>query len=295
MIKAGKLDAGCDKLEASEKIESSVGTLLNLGDCREKQGRTATAWAAFRKAEAMAKRAGGDKKRQAEAARRAEKLEGSLATITIQVGAKSKADGLVIKRDGEELDPAVWGTAVVVDPGPHTIAAEAPGAKPWKSEVSVGKGGKRWVVVPTLEREPVAVETPPPAAEPAVVVTPPPVTQRTTVVTHTWGPTRGVAMALGIAGLGAVGVGAYFGQRSQDRENEANMICPDAICGDAGALKLNDDAQTDAKRANILFVAGGAAVVTATVLWFVGKPDAETIVAPSLGADHVGATVSRRF
>src|SRR5689334_2197625 len=90
LIKAGKLDAGCDKLEASEKIESSVGTLLNLGDCREEQGRTATAWAAFRKAEAMAKRAGGDNKRQSEAARRADKLEGSLATITIQVGAKSK-------------------------------------------------------------------------------------------------------------------------------------------------------------------------------------------------------------
>lgn len=294
LIKAGKLDAGCDKLEASEKLESSVGTLLNLGDCREKQGRTATAWAAFRKAEAMAKRAGGDRKRQAEAARRAEKLEGGLATLTIQVGAKSKAVGLVIKRDGEELDPAVWGTAVVVDPGSHTIVAEAPGARPWKSEVSIGKGGKRWVVVPTLEREPEPV-TPPPPAAPSVAVTPAPITQRTTVVTHTWGPTRGAATALGLAGLGAVGVGAYFGQRSQDRESAANMICPDAICGDAGALQLNNDAQTDARRATILFVAGGAAVLTATVLWLVGKPDAETIVAPSASPDHVGATVSRRF
>src|SRR4051812_25694892 len=79
LIKQGNLDAGCDKLEASEKLESSVGTLLNLGDCREKQGRVATAWAAFRKAESTAKLAGNDKKRQLEAHRRAAKLEDSLA------------------------------------------------------------------------------------------------------------------------------------------------------------------------------------------------------------------------
>ena len=53
LIKHGKLAAGCDKLEASEKLESSVGTLLNLGDCRERLGKPATAWAAFRKAEAI--------------------------------------------------------------------------------------------------------------------------------------------------------------------------------------------------------------------------------------------------
>jgi hypothetical protein len=164
LIKQGKIDAGCDKLEASEKIESSVGTLLNLGDCREKQGRFATAWAAFRKAESMAKLAGNDKKRQNEARKRAERLEDSLATITIQVGPKSKADGLVIKRDGETLDPAVYGTAIVVDPGNHTIVAEAPNAKPWKSDVSVGKGGKRWVVVPTLEPVAEAAPLPPPPA-----------------------------------------------------------------------------------------------------------------------------------
>ena len=52
LIKQGNLKAGCDKLEASEKLESSVGTLLTLGDCREKLGKPASAWAAFRKAEA---------------------------------------------------------------------------------------------------------------------------------------------------------------------------------------------------------------------------------------------------
>src|SRR5690606_10533025 len=60
LIKAGKLAEGCDKIAASERLESSVGALLNLGDCREKLGELASAWAAFRKAEARAKHAGND-------------------------------------------------------------------------------------------------------------------------------------------------------------------------------------------------------------------------------------------
>jgi serine/threonine-protein kinase len=298
LIKQGKLDAGCDKLDASEKLESSVGTLLNLGDCREKQGRTATAWAAFRKAEALAKREGNDKKRQREAGRRADKLEGSLAKITIQVGPKSKTDGTEIKRDGETLDPAVWGTAIVVDPGEHTIVAEAPNTKPWKTTVSVGKGGKRWVVVPTLE--PIAVAPAPvlapeaitrPAPAPALVVEKP----RTVTVTHTWSTTRGIGVALGVVGLGALGGGIYYGNRSKDFEERSDAICPDRECSDSEGLRLNDDAQVAAKRANIFFVGGGVAVAAATVLWFVGKPDTETVIAPSIGADHVGASLSRRF
>jgi serine/threonine-protein kinase len=299
LIKQGKLDAGCDKLDASEKLESSVGTLLNLGDCREKQGRTATAWAVFRKAEALAKREGNDKKRQREAGRRADKLEGSLAKITIQVGPKSKSDGTEIKRDGETLDPAVWGTAIVVDPGEHTIIAEAPNAKPWKTTISVGKGGKRWVVVPTLE--PVAVAPAPlpapqtvvqPAAPaPAVVVEKP----RTVTVTHTWSTTRGIGVALGVVGVAALGGGVYYGNRSKDLEERSDAICPDRECSDSEGLRLNDDAQDAAKRANIFFIGGGVAVAAATVMWFVGKPDAETVIAPSIGADHVGASLSRRF
>ena len=319
LIKQGNLEAGCDKLEASEKLESSVGTLLNLGDCREKLGRPASAWAAFRKAEALAKRDGKDKKRQAEARRRALALEDDLANITVQVGPKSKSDGLVIKRDGEVVDPELWGDAIVVDPGGHVIVAEAPGYKPWKVEVSVGKGGRRWVVVPSLEpiAEPAKpaprprvtersgpapgqerpVVTPPPAPPPRVVVTPepaPPAT-RTVVVQETWNTTRGIAVALGIAGAGAIGTGLYFGSRADDLQTQSNAICPTTTCDDPQGLALNRDARAQGLRANVLFVAGGAAIAAATVMWFVGKPDETTVIAPAIGDSQVGASLTGRF
>src|SRR6185436_10468800 len=42
LIKEGKLAEGCAKLEASDRIETSTGTLLNLGDCREQNHQLAS-------------------------------------------------------------------------------------------------------------------------------------------------------------------------------------------------------------------------------------------------------------
>jgi hypothetical protein len=322
LIKQGKLEAGCEKLAASEKLESSVGTLLNLGDCLEKLDKPASAWAAFRKAEAMAKRDGNDAKRQQEAKRRAVTLEDQLANLTVQVGPKAKAEGLVIKRDGEVVDPDLFGTAIVVDPGSHVIVAEAPGRKPWKSEVSIGKGGKRWVVVPSLEAVPEPIQSPavadkpvpsekqarklttrskvtekpalPVEPAPTVVVEPTPPT-RTITVQHTWSTTRGLAVALGVAGAGAIGAGLYFGHQANATQADSNAICPSAICNDPDGLRLNDRARDHAYRANVLFAAGGAAVGVATLMWFLGKPDETTVITPAISDTHVGASLTGSF
>lgn len=322
LIKQGKLEAGCAKLEESEKLDSSVGTLLNLGDCREKLGEPAAAWAAFRKAEALAKQSGNDNRRQQEAKRRARKLEADLGSITVLVGPTAKREGLVIKRDGELVDPDRWGSAIVVDPGKHVIVAEAPGHRPWKSEVSIDKGDKRWVVVPTLERErakqarrkarpPVAVTRPPsteppsppppspppssapPAPAPIVAVDGP--APRPMTVQHTWSTTRGLAVGLGVLGAAAIGTGIYFGDRANDLQDRSDAICPTAICDDVEGLRLNDRAQDNALRANVLFAAGGAAVAVATVMWFVGGPDETTVITPAIGDTHAGASLIGRF
>jgi hypothetical protein len=301
LIKQGKLEAGCDKLAASEKLESSVGTLLNLGDCREKLGQTATAWAAFRKAEAMAKRDGNDKKRQAEAKRRADKLETNLSNVVLQVG--KATPNLVIKRDGEVLDAATFNTPLPVDPGSHTIVAEAPGYKPFRTDVTVAKGSKRYVVIPTLEPVPAPVVVTPPPAPPTttVIQTPPPAqvvvdTRPRYIHTHsTWSGTRKFAVGLGVLGAAAVAGGIYYGVHANDLQSQSDALCPADLCNDSVALRLNDDAQTSATRANILLIGGGAAIAAATVMWFVGAPEERTVIAPAVSSDSVGASVSGRF
>jgi hypothetical protein len=301
LIKHGKLAAGCDKLAASERLESSVGTLLNLGDCREKLGKLASAWASFRKAEAMARRTGGDDKRQAEAARRAAQLEPRLSNLVIEV--PPRIAGLVVRRDGEIVDEAQWSTPLPVDPGSYTIVAEAPGYLPWRTTVSIAAGANRQVVtVPGLERAPAPPAAPPPAAAPqapdpagesapAQVV--PPVRQ-VVIVRPMWSPLRKVSLAVGLAGAGAVGTGIYFGWRSRELQDRADLRCPLAVCADPEGLRLNDQARTAALRANILYVAGGATLATALVLWLVGTPD-ETVLTPTAGDHQLGVTLTGSF
>lgn len=295
LIKAGKLAPGCDKLAASERLESSVGTLLNLGDCREKLGKLASAWAAFRKAEALARRTGGDERRQAEADRRARLLEPRLANLVIQVD--HRVDGLIVRRDDEEIDAAGWNSPLPVDSGSYTITAEAPGYTPWRTRITIAPGATRQIVeVPTLERA-----APPPGEPVAAAPWPPPppspVVRRVTT-RGTWSAMRGVSVAVAIAGAGALGTGIYFGVHARDLEDRADRLCPGVLCADPEALQLNEDAKTSARRANILYIAGGAAIATAAVLWLVGAPD-EIVVTPVAavqGGDHqLGLAMTGRF
>lgn len=302
LIKIGKLAAGCDKLAASEKLESSIGTLLNLGDCREKLGELASSWAAFRKAEAMAKRAGDDDKRQLEAKKRAAALEPKLSNLTIQVSAP--VPGLVVKRAGLALEAGAWNTAVPVDPGSYGILVEAPGYKPWRTEVTVLHKARRVVIVPVLERTPAAVAAAPvpaplPAeAEPMPVIIsrpPPPLMVTRSSEPSSFTAERKLGVALGVLGAGAIGTGIYFGMRANELQREADVRCPLVMCGDAEGLRLNNRAQQAATRANIFYVAGGIAVASAVVLFIVGGPEERTVVTPTAGGDQVGVSVAGSF
>ena len=265
LIKAGKLAAGCAKFAASERLESSVGTLLNLGDCREKLGKLASAWAAFRKAESLARRAGSDDRRQAEASRRAALLEPRLPYLVIEVD--HRVDGLIVRRDGEIVDAAAWNTALPVDPGKYAIVAEAPGRAPWRTTVVIAGGSARQVVeVPRLALAAIAA-LPGPGAEPGAP-------RRTHPAVHRsiWSTTRAASVAVAGAGVGALGAGVYFGLHARDLEHRADRRCPVTMCSDPQGLQLNDRAQTSALRANLLYVAGGATLAAAAVMWFVGAP-----------------------
>lgn len=298
LIKAGKVAAGCDKLAASERLETSIGTLLNLGDCREKLGKYASSWAAFRKAEASAKRAGNEQKRMIEARTRATKLESQLANLVIQVDLK--LDGLIVKRDGLALEPGAWNTAVPVDPGNYAIIVEAPGHKPWRTDVTVLHKSRRIVVVPTLERV-VAVAPPIPAptvtAAPVILSGPKPraaLMMRTERGSSFTGE-RKLGLVLGLLGGGAIGTGVYFGMQAKDLQRDSDALCPLVTCADPEGLRLNNRAQNAATRANIFYVAGGIAVASAVVLFIVGGPEERTVVTPTAGRDQVGISVAGSF
>lgn len=315
LIKAGKLAAGCDKLAASERAETSVGTLLNLGDCREKLGKLASAWAAFRKAEALAKRTHDDGRREAEARKRALKLEPRLVSIVIEV--PHRVDGLVVRRDGELLDPGAWNTPLPIDPGTYTIVATAPGYVPWHQAIEVT--GKRAVVrVPALERDAPAPEptwTIPPAqpvkavvpVKPAPATAPPVLPPPVVVIAQrqesehgvtesprdpgVWSTSRRFAAGMSIGGAVGLAAGLYFGLEARDLQGRADERCPRESCSDPYGLQLNADARTAAHRANVMYFTGGVTIAAAAVLWLWGAPP----VAPTVGEHHAGVALAGRF
>jgi Tfp pilus assembly protein PilF len=58
LMAQGNYRDACPKFEASVKLDPGVGAILNLADCYEKNGQTASAWAEFREASAAARAAG---------------------------------------------------------------------------------------------------------------------------------------------------------------------------------------------------------------------------------------------
>jgi len=92
----------------------------------------------------------------AEAKRRQGALEPSLTRIVVH--APRDIVGLVVKLDGRDLPPAAWDTPIPVDPGPHTIRAEASGRIGWTHSVTASGAGQTTTVdVPALNVAPMAV------------------------------------------------------------------------------------------------------------------------------------------
>src|SRR5260370_10749615 len=126
----------CPKLADSQGLGPSGGTLINLAECYEHTGQTASAWAAWKDAAARANAAG---KAGAEksALDRAALLEPKLARLSIAVSTESDVPGLEVKRDGIAVGHSELGLPIPVDPGMHVVEAHAPKKKAWSSQVDV--------------------------------------------------------------------------------------------------------------------------------------------------------------
>jgi hypothetical protein len=143
----GKAHEACLKFAASQREEPALGTLLRLAICDEEDGRKAKAWAEFRDAAAQAERRQ-EKGRAIFAKEHASLLEGTLHWITITMAAPPP--DLRLKLDGGDIDAAVLGTPMALDPGDHSFEASARGKRTWACRLSVARAGREWLDIPSL-------------------------------------------------------------------------------------------------------------------------------------------------
>ena len=81
-------------------------------------------------------------------------------------------------------------------------------------------------------------------------------------------------VSLGTAAVGLVGIagGIRWGLEAKDLDRQANAICPGTVCSDPRGRSLNHSAQQDALASEVMFGVGGAAIVGAAVMWWLGAP-----------------------
>lgn len=254
LMAAGNVDEACESFAQSQRLDPGGGTLLNLAVCHEEQGRTATAWAEYSDALALARR---DQRpdRIELATTRGAALEPRLSRLTIAPSpADAQKKSLRISRDGSDVPPPAWGVAVPVDPGKHVVEASLDGAVVFHAEVEVGPTADTKTVTVVLGER--AAPPPTPSPSPAAIEAPPPSTDTRKVVTWT----------VGGAGVVALGVGTFLGIRALAEESDSDAGCPAGRCTSA-AVDANERAKSLADAATVTIAVGAAAVTVAVILW----------------------------
>jgi serine/threonine-protein kinase len=271
LLEARRFTEACAKLEASQKLDRALGTLLNLADCYEQSGRTASAFTAFAEAAAWAKEKG-QAERERVANERTALLARRLSQLTIHVSAEVAALGVEVKRNGTPVERATWDAATSLDPGEYLIEARAPRRRPWSRKVALPPG-------------PVVITVQIAALEPEVTPPPPP----PVLATSNGGPAPAEAVSaqqqpgsdasleralaftctgVAVAAL-ATTIGLSVHARSQWNDAQSNH-CSGSVCDQAG-VDLARNAKLEANVATATTVVTGVAAVGAGVLFWLSS------------------------
>ncbi len=296
LVTEGKYAEACPKFQASQRLDPSAGTLLNLASCFEKEGRMAAAWGAYKEA-ASAADAAGRKDYVATAQRHADSLAPRLARLTVSV--EQPLDGLQIKRDGTVVDRAEWGVPIPVDKGSHTVEASAPGHKGWASAVAVGQDGAQAALsVPPLEpapQEAPSTASPPVPVAPLPVPAPAPPASTTTTEQGSGGAARTIGIVVTGLGVVGLGLGTVFGLEAKGKYNDSLDHCEPGnpnLCDDSGISQRNS-ARAAGNVSPVAFGVGAAALVGGIVLWLTAPGGGHASAVSLLVAPTPGGAVVR--
>jgi hypothetical protein len=279
LMAQGRPAEACPKFEESQRLDPGTGTLLNLAVCYEQTKRLASAWSKYLEAASSAANAG-NPQREKEARKRAERLRARLSHVMIQVDADAqRTPGLEVRRDGQLVGNAQWGSPIPADEGEHEVTASAPGRTSFSARVVVkGEGSTASVTVPPLSEVPTA-------SAPAIVE--PGAADASADTDSTSGSGLGtqrvLALVAGGIGVVGVGVGTVFGLKAKASRDEAEKYCNGANCTDPRGVTAGDDARSAGSVSTIAMIVGAVGVAGGVTLWFTAPRENATLARVNLG------------
>jgi hypothetical protein len=261
LMQAGRYAEACGKFAESQRLDPAGGTLLNLAVCHEAEGKTASAWAEFQEALAIA-RADGRQDRVDLASEHISALEPRLSKIVVDVS-EDRPDGLLVSINRMTVGAAGWGSAVPVDPGRVEIRAEAPGHVSFAKKLEISEAEELRVAIPRLVRAQSAPASRVPEAGPSVK-------------REASGKTG--AYVVGAVGVAALAVGGYFGVRAMREKSKADDNGCDAnSCSTVRGHEADKNAVFNGWLSTAGLAAGVAALGVATYLYLDSDAEAEAL------------------
>jgi hypothetical protein len=268
LMTQGKLDQACPKFKQSYDLDAGGGTLLNLAECYEKQGKLASAWSSFKEAQVQAQR-DARHERVDYAKKHIAAIEPRLSKITIEVPGDANTPGLSVLLDGAELGSAAWNVGVPIDPGPHELAATAPSKLIYDKKFEIAASSTSTTLsIPKLEDAPAAASVSPlHPVDQDVEKRPVPSEQAAS------NSSRTVGYVLLGAGVVGIGVGSYFGLHAFSKWSERKDDCAHGCTPDAKTA--GDAASSAALVSDIGFGVGLIAAGVGTYLVLSAKHSSE--------------------
>lgn len=268
LLGQGRHEDACRKFEASQKLDPGIGTALFLADCYEKIGRSASAWATFREAAAMAK-AAGQSDREEIARARAKMLEPKVPKLVLVTDAVANVSGLEISRDGTTIPGELGSSEVPVDPGKHVIEVRAPKKKTWSTTIEVPNSPEvQRVVLPQLDDE---------ASSP----TKPPEETKVMPVESGMHSRRIAGIAVGAFGVVGLGIAGAFTGIALSKNADADAICNGTACPTQEGVNLGNDAKTAANVSTVALGVGIAGLAAGTILFLTAPRTAKKTTSTS--------------
>jgi hypothetical protein len=258
LVDAGRFAEACPKFKASYELDPGGGTLLNLADCYEREGKVALAWSTFKEALVIAQRDGRNDRIEF-ANQHLVALEGRLARLTVTLSNEARVPGISVSVDGTPLGEAAWGVAMPIDPGKHVVRVEAPGKQPFEAtfEVAANVSAQKTIVVPALTDAAARVDSNPAEFELSDAPGAVPGARHSS-------SQRTIGWIVGGAGVASLAVGSYFGLRAFSRWEDRKDACAGG-CTQA-AKTAGDEANDAATISTIGFGVGFVAAAVGTFL-----------------------------
>jgi hypothetical protein len=236
----GRYSVACSDFAQSQHLEPAAGTLVNLAVCFEAQGKTASAWGAYRAVLSLSlQTADADRERVARA--RLDALGPALCRLVLDLPA-APPEGLEVRLDGASMAASVLEAPIPADPGTHRIDVSVRGRRSWSQLISLVAPGSTLVVpVPELA----------PDVAPSRLESKSP--RRTRVAPNE--AARPSALPWGLFISGGVGVvalltTAYAGSRAAADWSQRQSHCPAQRC-DAEAVDASNRAARWARGADV--------------------------------------------